>query len=196
MAAVSICSDYGAQKIKSLTVSIVSPSVCCCSIAIMSDSLRPHGLQHARLPCPSLSSGICSNACSLLHQRIYSQANFHNNQINVKKPSTDGIFIDLRLFTLVWKCWLLKSLQSGLEEIQEASWFQTLLQGRPWTNVRDPQFISRPWTYPKTYQEVKPCSGLGVLLRMLSWKRSFNQRYKKWLFGSLNSKCWLWDKEL
>ena len=27
----------------------------------MSDSLRPHGLQQARLPCPSLCLGVCSN---------------------------------------------------------------------------------------------------------------------------------------
>ena len=32
----------------------------------MTDSLRPHGLQHARLPCPSLSSGVCSNSCPLI----------------------------------------------------------------------------------------------------------------------------------
>ena len=25
--------------------------------------LRPHGLQHARLPCPSLSPKVCSNSC-------------------------------------------------------------------------------------------------------------------------------------
>ena len=31
----------------------------------MSDSLRPHGLQHARPPCPSLSPGVCSNSCPL-----------------------------------------------------------------------------------------------------------------------------------
>ena len=31
----------------------------------MSDSLQPHRLQHARLPCPSLSPGICSNSCLL-----------------------------------------------------------------------------------------------------------------------------------
>ena len=31
----------------------------------MSDSLRPHGLQHTRLPYPSLSSGVCSNSCPL-----------------------------------------------------------------------------------------------------------------------------------
>ena len=28
----------------------------------MSDSLWPHGLQHIRLPCPSLSPGVCSNS--------------------------------------------------------------------------------------------------------------------------------------
>ena len=31
----------------------------------MSDSLWPHELQHARLPCPSLSPRICSNSCPL-----------------------------------------------------------------------------------------------------------------------------------
>ena len=31
----------------------------------MSDSLWPRGLQHARLPCPSLSPGVCSNSCPL-----------------------------------------------------------------------------------------------------------------------------------
>ena len=29
----------------------------------MSESLQPHGLQHARLACPSLSPGVCSNSC-------------------------------------------------------------------------------------------------------------------------------------
>ena len=31
----------------------------------MSDSLQPHGLQHARLPCPSLSPRVYSNSCPL-----------------------------------------------------------------------------------------------------------------------------------
>ena len=31
----------------------------------MSDSLWPHELQHTRLPCPSLSPRVCSNACPL-----------------------------------------------------------------------------------------------------------------------------------
>ena len=35
------------------------------SCSVMSDSLRPHGLQHTRLPCPSLSPRVCSNSFSL-----------------------------------------------------------------------------------------------------------------------------------
>ena len=35
------------------------------SYSVMSNSLRPHGLQHSRLPCPSPSPGICSNSCPL-----------------------------------------------------------------------------------------------------------------------------------
>ena len=31
----------------------------------MSNSLQPHGLQHARLPCASLSPRLCPNSCSL-----------------------------------------------------------------------------------------------------------------------------------
>ena len=31
----------------------------------MFDSVRPHGLQHTRLPCPSLSPWACSNSCPL-----------------------------------------------------------------------------------------------------------------------------------
>ena len=31
----------------------------------MSGSLKPHGLQQARLPCPSLTSRLCSNSCPL-----------------------------------------------------------------------------------------------------------------------------------
>ena len=37
---------------------------CCCSV--MSDSLQPYGLQHARLPCPSPSPGACSNSSPLI----------------------------------------------------------------------------------------------------------------------------------
>ena len=57
---------HGAKEL--LVIIIVEH--CCSSFAVIvhsvvSDSLRPHGLQHARLPCPSLSPRICSNSCLL-----------------------------------------------------------------------------------------------------------------------------------
>ena len=33
------------------------------SCSVVSNSLRPHGLQHARLPCPSPTPEACSNSC-------------------------------------------------------------------------------------------------------------------------------------
>ena len=33
------------------------------SHSVLSDSLWPHGLQHARLPCPSPTPRACSNSC-------------------------------------------------------------------------------------------------------------------------------------
>ena len=38
---------------------------CVFSRQLLSSSLWPHGLQHIRLPCPSLSPEICSNSCPL-----------------------------------------------------------------------------------------------------------------------------------
>ena len=37
----------------------------CFSCSVMSDSLWPHGLQHARVTCPSPSPGVSSNSYSL-----------------------------------------------------------------------------------------------------------------------------------
>ena len=35
------------------------------SCSVVSQSLRPHGLQHARLPCPSPTPGVHSDSCPL-----------------------------------------------------------------------------------------------------------------------------------
>ena len=37
------------------------------SCSVVSNSLRPHEQQHARLPCPLLSPRVCSNSCPLSH---------------------------------------------------------------------------------------------------------------------------------
>ena len=35
------------------------------SCQVVSDSLQPHGLQHARPPCPSIPPKVCSSSCPL-----------------------------------------------------------------------------------------------------------------------------------
>ena len=38
---------------------------CCCSVTKSCPTLWPHGLQHAKLPCPSQSPRVCSSSCLL-----------------------------------------------------------------------------------------------------------------------------------
>ena len=51
----------GARRLEANTTSGLECCFCC-SVAM---SLQPRGLQHARLPCPSPSPGVCSNSCPL-----------------------------------------------------------------------------------------------------------------------------------
>ena len=53
------------QERKSTWVEVCSVKLLLFSCSVMSDSLRLHGLQHARSPCPSLSPQVCSNSCPL-----------------------------------------------------------------------------------------------------------------------------------
>ena len=36
------------------------------SLSVVSDSLRPRGLQYSRPPCPSPTPGVYSNSCPLI----------------------------------------------------------------------------------------------------------------------------------
>ena len=51
------------QKIHLLILSLHQFSSVQFSPSVLSDSLRPHGLQHARLLCPLPAPGACSNSC-------------------------------------------------------------------------------------------------------------------------------------
>ena len=69
-------SDMNEQLSLSLSYIYIYISVqFCCSF--VSDSLQPHGLQHAKLPCPSPTPRACSNSCLLsqwCHPTISSSA--------------------------------------------------------------------------------------------------------------------------
>ena len=55
------------EKAQKCQMSFISIQFSC---SIMSDSLWPHGLQHARFPCPSPSPRACSNSCHRVSDAI------------------------------------------------------------------------------------------------------------------------------
>ena len=58
-------------------IGLIYMSSYCCSVTLSFLTLWPRGLQHASPPCPSLSTGVCSNSCPLswwCHPAISSSA--------------------------------------------------------------------------------------------------------------------------
>ena len=65
----------------------------------MSNSLRPYGLQHSRLPCPSPSPGVCSNSHPL------NRWCYPTSSSSVVLP-TIRVFSNELAFHIKWpKCW-------------------------------------------------------------------------------------------
>ena len=65
------------------------------SHSVMSNSLQPHGLQPARLPCPSPTPRACSNSCPLslwCHQGILCRL----------LPLPPSVFCSIRVFSNEW----------------------------------------------------------------------------------------------
>ena len=79
------------------------------SHSVMFDSLRPRGLQHARLPCPSPTAGVYSNSCPLsrwCHPTISSwspsnPSNFQSISVSLSGVQTAEILSWPRVLTLV-----------------------------------------------------------------------------------------------
>ena len=91
------------------------------SCSVLSDSLRPHGLKHARLPCPSLSPGVCSNSRPLsrwCHPTISSSV--------VLFSSCPQSFPGAGSFP---RCWLFRSGGQGIGASASASVLPMNIQG-------------------------------------------------------------------
>ena len=70
------------------------------SCSVVTNSLWPHELQHARLPCPSLTPGVCSNSCPLswwCHPTISSSVTSFSS--NLQSFPSSGSFPMSWLFT-------------------------------------------------------------------------------------------------
>ena len=108
------CCISGFEQEKQICMQFLDLVMCCYSVAqlclTLCDSLQPHGLQHARLPCPSLSPGVCSNSCPLswrCHPTISTSVSpfsscpqsFH---IMIFFPCNNEIFSQKSLIYLIW----------------------------------------------------------------------------------------------
>ena len=78
-------------------------NVFCCSVAKSCLTLRPHGLQYARLLCPPLSPGVCSNSCPLRWWCYLTISWFMDLTIQVPKQCCT-----LQHPTLLWPCKILQ----------------------------------------------------------------------------------------
>ena len=68
--------------------------MCCCSVGKLCPALQRHGLQHTRLPCPSLSTGVCSDSCPL-SQRSHQPSHSLSHPLCFLPP----VFSSFRVFS-------------------------------------------------------------------------------------------------
>ena len=66
--------------------------------------LRPHGLQHAKLPCPSLSPGVCSNSFESIHSCPLSRWYYLSISFAAALPLflLPSVFASIRVFSSEW----------------------------------------------------------------------------------------------
>ena len=110
----------------------------------MSDSLRPHGLQHSRPPCPSPTPGVYSNSCPLRQwchptisffvvpfsclQSFPASGSFQVSQLFASggqsiEVSASTLVLPMNIhdwFPLGWTCWIFlqsKGLKSPLQHM-------------------------------------------------------------------------------
>ena len=120
----------------------------------MSASLRPHGLQHARLHCPSPSPGVCSNSCPLMPS---------NHLIPWRPPLlVPSIFPNFRVFfNEISICWP-NSWGIGLRWVKRRFWRKP--RKLPWwlsgkrigLAVHEPWVRSLVWEDPRGHGATKP----------------------------------------
>ena len=119
----------------------IDPIFCLCLVqfshSVMSDFLQPHGLQHARLPCPASTPRACSSSClsSLWCHPTSSAVAF---SFCPQSFPASGSFPMSRFFHQVAKVLELKLQHQSFQWIFRTDFLQDGLGGSPY-NPRDSQ---------------------------------------------------------
>ena len=107
------------------------------SRSVISDSLQPHGLQQARLSCPSPTARACSNSCPLsrwCHPTISSSVVPLSSCLQSFPAS--GSFPKSQFFHQVAKVLELQFQHQSLQWIFRTDFLQDWLVGSPWGTLK------------------------------------------------------------
>ena len=164
----------------------------------MSSSFRLHGLQHARLPCPSLSPRICSNSCLLSR---WCPPTISSSVIPfscLQSFPASGSFPVSRFFTLGGQS-IAASASASVLPVNTQDWFplgctgwisldckglsrvffNTTILSHPVRNKRPPPLSKGPpeshkWLESRKWRGTFPCDSCEVRLQ---WRFSFPQGF-------------------
>ena len=152
------------------------------SRSVLSDSLRHHGLQHARLPCPLPTPGACSNSCLLswwCNPTISSSAVPYTS-CRQSFPAS-GSFLMSQFFSLVSKV-LGVSASTWVLPIQD--WFPLGLTGLISLQSKELSRVFSNTTVQKR-QFFRAQPSLWSNAHIHTW---LLEKPKLWLFGPLSAK--------
>ena len=161
----------------------------------MSNSLWPHGLQHARIPCPSPTAGAYSNSCpstrwchpnisssavpfSSIFQYFPASASFQMSQLFASGGQSIGVSASASILSMInqdwFPIWTIKKAEHQRTDAFEWWCWRRLLRV-PWTARRPNQSILK---------EISPeCSLEGLMLKLklqyfghlMQWPDSFEK---------------------
>ena len=122
---------------------------CCCSVAQLWPTLwDPHGLQHARLPCPSPFPGACSDSCPLsqgCHPTVWCSAWAIQIKLNIKEKAQSCAIAFSRTFQPRQNYRSSPRIVSGL--LKGAFW------GGEAGEVKESSHASQDGCYPEVYKQ-------------------------------------------
>ena len=121
------------------------------SHSVVSDSLRPHGPQQARLPCPLPTAGVYSNSCPLSQWCHPNISSFASPSPTFNLSQHQGLFQWVCSSHQVAKVLEFQLQHQSLQWIVRTDFLEDWLVGSPWS-PRDSQESSRDNTTVQKHQ--------------------------------------------
>ena len=151
------------------------------SYSVMFDSLWPHGLEHASLPCPSVSPRVCSNSCALSQ---WCHSTISSSVVPFSCPqssSTSGSFPMSQFFPLGGQS-IGASVSASVLPINIQDWFSLGLTG--WISLQSKGLLSLLQHHKQKNQFFGTQPSLWSDSHICTW---LLEKPKLWLYGPLSA---------